>query len=155
MFLRVALANKRESYTVGMYLIRLTFIFGLLMVNSSVSIAQGKLPDMFQCAVEIENSFEPKQLQIYVISDPRCGFCARALKQIGAWASDDKPVNVIAMDVSEKAKTLRSHEALKFYTDYNIHIMDAGPCGMRYKKLIPKVYVFDRDSEILLWKRRG
>ncbi|HLF65219.1 MAG TPA: hypothetical protein VI603_15750 [Saprospiraceae bacterium] len=110
---------------------------------------------MFQCAIEIESSFEPKQLQIYVISDPRCGYCDRALRQIGAWAVNDKRIDVIAMDVSEKAKKIRANEALKFYNEYSIRIIDASPCGMKYKKFIPKVYVFDRDSGDLLWKLRG
>lgn len=91
----------------------------------------------------------PSVLQAFYNSDPRCGYCDRALREIGEWAID-KPIDVIAMDVSEKAEKLRENAKLQFYSEYNIHIVDASPCGMRHKKFIPKIYVFDGDSRLLL-----
>jgi hypothetical protein len=121
-----------------------------LSATSGLSI----LPDMFDCAVEIEDSFEQRDLQVYIVSDPRCGYCDRALRQIGAWAQD-KSVNVIALDVSGKAEKLRSHEALQFYSELNIHILNASACSMKYRKVIPKVYVFDRSLDKPLFKLNG
>jgi len=119
-------------------------IFGLIRTVYG----QSTFPELFSCAVEFEDTIfnTESNICIYIISDPRCGYCGKAIKEIGEWARD-KRVEVIAMDVSEKADRIRSHEALQYYNDLSIHIVDASPCGMKYKKFIPKIFVYSESGE--------
>lgn len=117
---------------------------------------QDVYPDMFRCATQYEPDIESDaRIWIYITSDPRCGFCQRAIRQIGKFGKESGEIAVIAMDVSEKISNIREHESLQFYNEFDISLVDASTCEETYKKLIPKVFVFDETNSKLLWKSNG
>ena len=113
-------------------------------------------PETFQCATQIEDSdFIDDQILIFIVSDPRCGYSQRALKQIGEFAAKKGHIQVIAADVSGKAEEIRRHEKLQFYNLNSILLIDATSCGEDFRELIPKIYVYDKSKMTLIWMRNG
>jgi hypothetical protein len=64
-------------------------------------------------------------------------------------------VTLIALDESGTPEKLRSQVALQVYSEHNIHILDARASSMKYRKVIPTVYVFDRSRDKPLFKLNG
>ena len=124
-------------------------IFLFILISSLNCKAQH--PSLLDCAVRTDGEVATKNIGIYIYSDPRCGFCQKAIKDIGDW-SEGKPINLIAMDLSGKPESVMQ---LDLYRKYNIEVRDASQCNEKVKKFIPKIYIVETKTDKQVMKLRG
>jgi Ni2+-binding GTPase involved in maturation of urease and hydrogenase len=98
----------------------------------------------------IEQSKKSK-VKIYILSDPGCGFCRRAIKDIGNWAIG-KEVNIVALDVSGNPSASAQNS---LYQKYSIEVIDASNYNDKLKKFIPKIFIFETATNKKIMKLRG
>lgn len=91
------------------------------------------------------------KVKIYILSDPGCGFCRRAFKDIGNWAMG-KEVNIIALDVSGNPNATEQNS---LYQKYSIEVIDASNYNDKLKKFIPKIFIFETATNKKIMKLRG
>lgn len=108
-------------------------------------------PALLDCAVKLDSTITQADIEVYIFSDPRCGFCRRAMKDIGGWAKG-KSVNIIAMDLSGKPESVKK---LDFYLEYGVEVRDASQCDEKVKKFIPKIYIKETKTNKQILKLRG
>ncbi|MEO1263378.1 MAG: hypothetical protein AAFZ15_31500 [Bacteroidota bacterium] len=125
-----------------------SIIFFLFFLSIS---ADAQKSDLLDCAVKSENANGPANVEVYIFSDPRCGFCRRALKDIGGW-SKGKSINIIAMDLSGEPE---STSQLELYTENEVEVRDASQCDEKIKKFIPRIYIKETGSNKQVMKLRG
>ncbi len=124
------------------------FILFFILLWTSNSNAQAKLLD---CAVKLDTSSTETSIEIHIFSDPRCGFCRRAITDIGAWAKG-KPIKIIALDLSGKPESVKK---LDYYLEYGVEVRDASQCDEKFKNFIPKIYVKETKTNSQVMKLRG
>lgn len=117
--------------------------YNISCVSQSSIIAESK-------SDTIEQSKKSK-VKIYILSDPGCGFCRRAIKDIGNWAIG-KEVNIVALDVSGNPSASAQNS---LYQKYSIEVIDASNYNDKLKKFIPKIFIFETATNKKIMKLRG
>jgi thiol-disulfide isomerase/thioredoxin len=125
-----------------------TFLF-LFAINLS---AQKKA--LLDCAVKLDTITEQADIEVYILSDPRCGYCQKAIKEIGNWAEEKSvSMSIIAMDISGNPEAVKKLEGA--YSKYNVEVRDASQCNERLQKFIPRIYIKDSKTNKIVMKSRG
>jgi hypothetical protein len=126
--------------------------FTILSLISAFSLsAQAQRLAVLDCTAPAAPAAAASKVDIYLLSDPRCGFCRLALRDIGEWAGG-KPVRLVALDISGDAEAVQQRE---LYQRYAVEVRDASPCPLKHKKFIPKIYAFELATGRRLLKLRG
>lgn len=122
----------------------------LLLLACSLG-AQAQRLAALDCTAPAAPAAAAGKIDLYLLSDPRCGFCRLALRDIGEWASG-KPVRLIALDISGDAEAVQRRE---LYQRYAVEVRDASQCPLKLKKFIPRIYAFETATGRRLLKLRG
>jgi hypothetical protein len=121
-----------------------------LLLACSLS-AQAQRLAALDCTAPAATAAAASKVDIYLLSDPRCGFCRLALRDIGEWARG-KPVRLIALDISGDAAAVQQRE---LYQRNSVEVRDASQCPLKHKKFIPQIYAFETATNQRLLKLRG
>lgn len=120
-----------------------------LMVTTSMITAQRHLD--LTCAGISKANTAAEHITVYIFSDPRCGPCHKAIRDIGTWSAD-KSVRLVALDLYGKANT---QDPNSLYAKYQVEVHDASACDQQYKNFLPTLYAVETSTGKVLWKQKG